>query len=195
MQNKGFTLVEMLAVVIILSLFGVIGIISVESIIKKGSEKAYNAQINEIKNAAENFVKVNGEPTWCQNEDLCFISLRYLVFSKQIKLNESGEFINPKTDKPFALETVAMVKKYGVNYIFEVYDDFEKLNETNNEYYNKAKKDALKASALIYKEKGLCNEDNCNLKTSDLVSNNLLAREFYNEVTIIINFDDEIVIE
>jgi len=240
MKNKAFTLVEMLAVVIILSLFGVIGIISVESIIKKGTEKAYFAQIAELKNAAENLVKTDGEPTWCQDEDVCFISLRYLAFNKYIKLKnqkyvvkngetletilrdfnitqaelesynnlseirpgaeiiipatrEYGDYINPRTDKSFSLETVVMVKKYGENYIFEAYDSLETLNLAHAGYYNQAKKDVLKAAALIYKEKGLCaNESNCSLRTSDLTEKNLLEKNFYNEVDITIDSNNQV---
>ena len=41
MNNKAFTLAEVLAVVIILSILVVLGIFSVESIIRVGTEKAY----------------------------------------------------------------------------------------------------------------------------------------------------------
>ncbi len=193
MSNKGFTLAEVLAVVIILALFGLIGIVSVESIIKKGTEKAYSAQMNEIKLAAENLIKIEGEPTWCENEQICFISLRYLVYNKQIKLNEEGEYINPKTDKPFSLEIVVLVRKYGSNYILETYDSYDSLAEVYPNYITRAKQDALKASATIYNQKGLCSNNlSCTIRTSDLVNNNLLESNFYNDVNITINSNNQI---
>lgn len=191
MENKGFTLAEMLAVIIILAIFGVIGIVSVESIIKKGTEKAYQAQISEIKTAAENLVKIDGEPTWCSNESNCFVSLRYLAFKKYIKLNDSREYINPRTDKPFSLETGSLIKKYGENYIVEAYESLDELETKNPGLLNKVKKQAVAAAAMIYKEKELCTNV-CNLKTSDLISNGLLSENFYNEVDITIDYNNKV---
>ena len=191
MKNRGFTLAEMLAVVIILAVLGLIGIISIESIIKKGSEKAYQAQMSEMKTAVENLIKIDGEPTWCKEETVCFVSLRYLAFKKYIKLNEEGKFVNPKTNKPFSLETGSLVKKYGENYIFESYESIEKMGETNPSYITKAKKHVVAASALIYKESGLC-EETCNIRTTDLVNNNLLKNDFYDDVAIRIDSENQI---
>ena len=191
MKDKGFTLVEMLAVVIILALFGMIGIISVESIIRKGTEKAYQAQISEIKTAAENSIKIDGEPKWCGGENVCFISLRYLAFKKHIKLNADGEFINPKTNKSFDLENVAVAKKYGDNYVFEVYESLDELAENNASYLSKAKLHAVAASATIYKERGYCGV-NCSFRVSDLVEKNLLSQGFYNNVTIEVRNDNTV---
>ena len=191
MKNKGFTLVEMLAVVIILSLFGLIGIISVDSIVKQGTEKAYQAQLSEIKTAAENLIKIDGEPTWCIEEATCFLSLRYLAYKKQIKLNNEGNYMNPKTDKPFSLEMVVLVNKYGLNYIFEVYESIEALNAEKPEFVAKAKKNVVAAAAIIYKEKGYC-EENCTITTSNLVEKKLLEENFYNIVQINISETNQV---
>ncbi len=240
MKNKGFTLVEILAVIIILSLLGVIGIISIESITKKGAEKAYQAQISEIKSAAENLIKIEGEPTWCREENICFISLRYLALENYIKLKDKtyivksgdtiftisskfniseeelensndlsdfkegmslripaskffGDFINPRTDESFSLENVVLIKKYNKNYIFEVFEDLNEFKEKYSEYLEKAKKDAVRASALAYKKKGLCNDSEiCNLRISDLVRENLLETNYYNEAVITISSSNEV---
>ncbi len=191
MKNKGFTLVEMLAVVIILALFGLIGIVSVDSIVKKGTEKAYQAQISEIKTAAENLIKIDGEPTWCSEETTCFVSLRYLSHKKHIKLNENGEYINPKTDKPFPLEMVVLVNKYGSNYIFEVYESLDALNAEKPGYLNKAKKNVVAAAATMYKDKGYC-EEICTLNVSNLVEKKLIPSEFYNNVQIVVDETNQV---
>jgi len=238
-MKKGFTLAEMLAVIIILSLFSLIGIVAVESIIKKGTEKAYQAQIGEIKSATENLVKVNGLPSWCQS-DTCFISIRYLAFNNYLKLKDIiyvasegetlasialkfnlqkellesynsinnisngtevkipasksyGAYINPKTDESFSLENVAMVKKYGENFNIEVFEDIDELSTKYSSYLAQAKKDAVSASAIIYKSLGLCNDNTiCELKTSDLIKNNLLERNFYSEVNITIDSNNDL---
>ena len=136
MNKKGFTLAEVLAVVIILSVLALIGIFSVESIIRTGSEKAYNAQLNEIKLSAENYVKTEGLPEWCNlenNGDSCYLTLRFLAFKNYIKLNEKGEFLNPKTDKSFPLEMLINVQKYGSNYIVELIKEEDMTSNLTNE--------------------------------------------------------------
>ena len=181
MRKKGFTLVEMLAVVIILSLLGLIGIISVESIIRRGSEKSYQAQKNEIKTAAENLTKIEGIPSWCDNKNQCFISLRYLAHKNYIKLNEDGNFLNPKNNEPFSLETVVMLKKYGNNYTFETYDNLEDLNRLG--YLNLAKNDIVQASLTIYIARGYVQVGDI-VMTSNLVEKDLLPQDFYPETEI-----------
>ena len=115
-MKKGFTLVELLAVIIILSLISFIGIISIESIVKKGVEKSYQAQISEMKTAAEKLVKVNGIPSWCEGE-ICFISLRYLAFNNYIKLKDiiyeaaEGDTLNSIASKYNM--TVEELRKYN----------------------------------------------------------------------------------
>lgn len=136
MNNKAFTLAEVLAVVIILSILVVLGIFSVESIIRVGTEKAYNAQLNEIKLAAENYVKIEGLPDWCNlnnDGDSCILTLRYLVHKKYLKLNEEGKFLNPKTDESFPLEMIIEVEKYGNNYLVEIIDEESATAAQKNE--------------------------------------------------------------
>ncbi len=240
-MKRGFTLVEMLTVIVILSLISLIGIISVESIIKRGTDKAYQAQMSEIKTAAENLVKVEGLPKWCKS-DTCFITIRYLAYNNYLKLKDInyvvsngetlatiaqkynmtteelsrynnidsvsvgkeikipasksyGEYINPKTDESFSLETVVMVKTIGKNYSFEAFESLESLSEQNSSYLMRAKKDAVSASTTIYKKMGFCGEvDTCNLRTTSLVNHNLLESNFYADVNITIDISDEITI-
>lgn len=56
MNKKGFTLVELIAVVVILALISLIVFPAVNSMIKNSKEKAYNVQIDEIINAAKNYL-------------------------------------------------------------------------------------------------------------------------------------------
>lgn len=53
MNNKGFTLVELLATIVILALVLSIGSFSIITIIKNAKEKNYNSLIDNIKDASE----------------------------------------------------------------------------------------------------------------------------------------------
>ena len=72
-NNKGFTLVELIATVVILSLVITIGAVSITTIIKTSKEKDYELLVKEIKNAAEefyiecNFASNSNIDSECQN--------------------------------------------------------------------------------------------------------------------------------
>ena len=58
-MKKGFTLVELLAVITLLAAIGLIAIPVVNKSINDSKEKAYNAQVKEIENAARNWISEN----------------------------------------------------------------------------------------------------------------------------------------
>ncbi len=200
MKNNGFTLVEVLAVIIILATLALLGIFSVDGIIKIAGKKSYESQINEIKYNAENFVNVESTPHWCnltETGDYCFITLRYLAYKNYIKLDDEGNFVNPATEEPFSLETLIVIKKYGNNYLYEVKDDINKFIEENASMANNGKLDALKSSAYIYYEEnknGLCQEQ-CNITVKTLMDNNYFERGYYGENTSITINNGQVTIE
>jgi len=53
MNNKGFTLVELIAIIVLLALVMSIGAISVTTVIKKAKEKDYELLVENIKGAVE----------------------------------------------------------------------------------------------------------------------------------------------
>lgn len=59
MKNKGFTLVELLAVIIVLSIIGLIAIPTVTSIINNSKENAKKVQIEEIIRSAKSWAANN----------------------------------------------------------------------------------------------------------------------------------------
>ena len=59
MGKKGFTLVEILAVIVILGLLALIAIPNVASTIKKQEESMYKSQLELIKEGARGFVASN----------------------------------------------------------------------------------------------------------------------------------------
>ncbi len=167
-MKKGFTLGELLAVVIILVLLGFIAIVSVSSIISSGTDKAFNTKLNEMKTAAEYYVRTEGEPSWCNNQPYCFVSLRLLAYRKYIKLDENNRYINPKTGNSFSLDTVVMIEKVGSNYKFEAFESLAALSRKYPSYAEKAAEDVINSSRYIYILKNSCTVD-CNPTVNELI--------------------------
>lgn len=61
-NEKGLTLIELLAVIVILGIIAAIAIPSIGSIIQKSKEDAVKADAITILNAAKNYVAANGAP-------------------------------------------------------------------------------------------------------------------------------------
>ena len=97
MNKKGFTLVELLAVIVILSLLALLASTSVSKIIKYSRSDLYDTQINLIKKAAEAWGADN-------LDELPEAGSCKILLLKDLK--EYGiiddKIINPKTNKPFS---------------------------------------------------------------------------------------------
>lgn len=96
-MKRGFTLVELMAVVIILAVIGLIAIPTVDKVIKDNKNKLYQAQINSIDDAAK---------TWSDSHvNLLPESSSEAISIPLILLKQEGllpiDFKNPKTDEPF----------------------------------------------------------------------------------------------
>ena len=98
MKNKGFTLVELLGVIVVLGIIAVITIPIVQRTILESTEDAYDEQIQSFERAAGNYVASDVyKMTECETKD-CSITLKDL---QDLGFLPSGEIINPKTDEPF----------------------------------------------------------------------------------------------
>ena len=95
MNNKGFTLMEILGVITLLAILSTLIILSVNKSLKDSKETLYQQQIEEIKAAAGMWRTDNIENT--PDNDYCIVSLQQLKDEGYIK----GDIINPKTDAPF----------------------------------------------------------------------------------------------
>ena len=103
-DRNGFTLVELLAVIILLSIIMGIGTVSVTSIINNAKEKDYQKLVGEIGNALEVYYQeckfMNNN---CDSDNT--ITLRFLVENGYLKGNATGNggnmtLVNPmKRDK------------------------------------------------------------------------------------------------
>lgn len=103
LNRKGFTLVELIATILILALVVGIGSYTITQIIKGSKEKNYQLLINEIRNAVEEYhIECNygGESDSCDSE----FALGFLVSNGYLKGNKaveggSLELVNPLDDK------------------------------------------------------------------------------------------------
>ena len=103
LNRKGFTLVELIATLLILALVVGIGSYTITYIIKSSKEKNYQLLISEIKNAVEEYhieCRYGDNGITCDNE----ITLGFLVSNGYLKGNlatEGGslELVNPLNDK------------------------------------------------------------------------------------------------
>ena len=152
MNKKGFTLIELIAVIVILALISLIVFPTVNSIIKNSKEKAYNVQIDEIINAAKNYltdnptcipemgssttfsgtcegVKYNGDYT------IAYVSIDVLLekgyISTEDKLDGKEVILNPKNTKK-ALNGYVRVSYNNSNNRYE-YDYTENISGENKE--------------------------------------------------------------
>ncbi|MEI3529752.1 MAG: type II secretion system protein [Bacilli bacterium] len=100
-MKKGFTLVELLAVLVILAIIATISFPIVSNVLEKSEKKAYDQQIKEFEKAAKNF-ETNNSNLLIQideNDEIqnisCYISLDTLKAGGYL---EDKEIINPMDD-------------------------------------------------------------------------------------------------
>lgn len=124
MKNKGFTLVELLAVIVIIGLIGIITVPIIDGVIKNGREKTRNTNYDTILNAAYDFVQEHPDR----------LPLSSSSPSTEILFNElvsEGLLKNDMKD-PDTKTSYPMSSKVTIKY----YDNFDSLN---NETANNAK--------------------------------------------------------
>ena len=93
MKKNGFTLVEMLTVIIILVSLGLISIFTINKIVKRSGDDLYDIQVNTIKEAARNYAVKNGSTLGASNEiTICDLKRNNLI---------DEDFVDPRTEKPF----------------------------------------------------------------------------------------------
>ena len=96
-MKKGFTLVELLGVIVILGLIAMIAIPTINSAINSSREKAYDEQINTIVESARTYMSKNSLKLPDQtNGNSCSISVATL---KSAGLLDSDDIENPMYKK------------------------------------------------------------------------------------------------
>lgn len=135
-KNKGFTLVELLAVITLLGLIALITIPVVTNAMAKQKEKLYYDQLNQLIKAAQNWGTDNTDilrelPGVCVDSNWVQISLSMLKNGSSDVTYLDKDFINPKTSENFAEnEIFVWVFKKNKSYLYCV----DTKDCTNNKY-------------------------------------------------------------
>lgn len=115
-MKKGFTLVELLAVITVLAVVGLIAIPTVNHAINSSKQKAYNAQIKELINAAKSWSADNISSIDDENDN--YVPISTLISEGYIA---SEEVINPLTDESFngciKINYISKYKNYNYEYL------------------------------------------------------------------------------
>lgn len=126
MQKKGFTLVELLAVIAILATIMVIGTISIGSV----SNKANKNMLENIKDSIVNAAIYYGQENSLELNETCIVNDKEYSNCKKITVKElleekylisnkdNNNFINPVTKENMENEYVTLYKEY-----YRVYAD------------------------------------------------------------------------
>lgn len=115
-MKKGFTLVELLAVLVILSLILVIAVPSVNKYLRQSKEKAYDVQLNTVISAAQTYASMNPGLLPSIEGVTVKVTLGQLKTSGLIK----DEFKNPNSDKYFDDSLTVEITKNGENYRYNI---------------------------------------------------------------------------
>ena len=110
MNKNGFTLVELLGVIVILGIIATITVPLIQRTIIENTEEAYNDQVISFERAAKNYVASDVyNMTNCQTK-ICTISLKELQEKGYL---QSGDIVNPITDENFDMDNVVDITYDG----------------------------------------------------------------------------------
>ncbi len=108
LDNKGFTLVEVIAVVVILSVLSLLIVPSISGLLNRSKENSYNDLINSIKLSCEQYINDNryNISIGSCNNDICYVdnvSVSFLVENGYLTPSSTDGnvdyIVNPKDKK------------------------------------------------------------------------------------------------
>lgn len=115
MNRKGFTLIEIIMVIVILALLVLVLAPNVFVLLNKNNEKTCNNLINNIESAAKIYVTNNKYDLGFNCSSEINITLQTLIDSGNLKTDSSGMIINPVTKEEIKLDTTTVSVTYNCN--------------------------------------------------------------------------------
>ncbi|MDD2181561.1 MAG: prepilin-type N-terminal cleavage/methylation domain-containing protein [Bacilli bacterium] len=116
--EKGFTLVEVLSIIVLLGLVALLAFPSVDKYLKSAKQEAYNTQVNNIALSAQNWGVDNKILLPKNDGETMEITLGYLMDQGYVDF----DIVNPITKKPLSKELVILIRKTGNIHNYEVLD-------------------------------------------------------------------------
>lgn len=120
MKSKGFTLIEVLGVIVILAVIITLVFPSVDKTINKSKNITYKSQINSMLNAAYDYTLENTKVLPETSKNISYVTLGELMSLGYLDNN----LINPKTRKEFSYDLVVKISKVSNEY--KVSDEYSK---------------------------------------------------------------------
>lgn len=121
MKRKGFTLIELMATLVVLGIVAIVVFPQVNKLITKNKEAAYQVQIEEIKKAAEAWTlkKENIKNLPLNEGEQLTLTIGTLKRSGDLNLNIK----NPITKELFPNDMLVIITRKMNNFLFEVKED------------------------------------------------------------------------
>lgn len=121
MNNKGFTLAELLGVILILAVVATLIIINIDKLVIDGKSRAYKTQLNNICEAARNFMAKNVYKITIDPGNKLGITLEELKYSGFV----ASYIKNPRDGEEFSDSLVIEISSDSKGYHYNVcIDDY-----------------------------------------------------------------------
>lgn len=116
MKNRGFTLVELVAVIVILGVIATIITPVIQKTLKANKENVYNIMVDQIKDYTKDYLAKNTNQLPDNEGEISTIKFVDLKKDGLLQIN----IVNPITNNIISNESIVKVTKKNNNYTYEV---------------------------------------------------------------------------
>lgn len=117
MKIRGFTLTELLGVIVVLGIIATIATPIVQKTLNNNRDKLYNVIETQLKSYTKDYLMVNSDYLPALDRDSTKITLEMLKKSGNLQLN----VVNPRTEKFVSNQSYVEVTKHNNNYTYDVH--------------------------------------------------------------------------